>query len=72
MDDLTEALHLAADDADLEGLRRALRRALSAGIPVDDDTMDCDRTPLGCLCYGASPHDGRRRHRDAKTNAADG
>ena len=61
MDDPTEALHLAADDADLEGLRRALRRALSAGIPVDDDDMDYDRTPLGWLCYGASPHDEARR-----------
>ena len=57
MDDPTEALHLAADDADLEGLRRAL----SAGIPVDDDDMDYDRTPLGWLCYGASPHDEARR-----------
>ena len=57
MDDPTEALHLAADDADLEGLRRAL----SAGEFVDDDDMDYDRTPLGWLCYGASPHDEARR-----------
>jgi len=57
MDDPTEALHIAADNADLEGLRRAL----SAGEFVDDDTMDCDRTPLGWLCYGASPHDEARR-----------